>query len=77
MAREDLDHRIRVSAGTEFTRLEESIGAMVDSLKENIRRSALRRRRHGITAPGLRSGSGSGRPPSMRRTVRQPSSWIS
>ncbi|MDD4566858.1 Signal transduction histidine-protein kinase BarA [Methanoculleus chikugoensis] len=38
IAQGDLDHRIRVSAGTEFTRLEESISAMVDSLKENIRR---------------------------------------
>ena len=34
----DLDHRIRVATGAEFTRLEKSIGAMVDSLKENIRR---------------------------------------
>ena len=34
----DLDHRIRVSTGTEFARLSESIGIMVDSLKENIRR---------------------------------------
>ncbi|KLK88563.1 histidine kinase [Methanoculleus sediminis] len=38
IARGDLDHRIRVSAGAEFTRLEESIDAMVDALKENIRR---------------------------------------
>ncbi|MDN7013220.1 HAMP domain-containing histidine kinase [Methanoculleus sp. FWC-SCC3] len=38
IARGDLDHSIRVSAGAEFTRLEESIGAMVDALKENIRR---------------------------------------
>ncbi len=38
IARGDLDRRIRVSTGTEFTRLEEGIGAMVDSLKENIRR---------------------------------------
>ena len=34
----DLDHRIRVSTGTEFARLSESIGIMVDSLKGNIRR---------------------------------------
>ena len=34
----DLDHRIRVSAGTEFTRLEKSIGMMVDSLREHILR---------------------------------------
>jgi two-component system sensor histidine kinase BarA len=34
----DLDHRIRISTGTEFTLLEESIGAMVDSLKDNIGR---------------------------------------
>ena len=34
----DHDHRIRVSTGSEFTRLEMSIGIMVDSLKENIRR---------------------------------------
>ncbi|MCK9307646.1 MAG: HAMP domain-containing histidine kinase [Methanoculleus sp.] len=38
IARGDLEHRIRVSAGTEFTHLEESIGAMVDSLKGNIER---------------------------------------
>ncbi|WP_317063889.1 sensor histidine kinase [Methanoculleus caldifontis] len=38
IARGDLDHRIRISTGTEFARLESSIGAMVDSLKENIRR---------------------------------------
>jgi signal transduction histidine kinase len=38
IARGDLDHRIRVSTGTEFTRLEESIGTMIDSLKGNIRR---------------------------------------
>jgi signal transduction histidine kinase len=38
IARGDLDHRIRVSTGAEFTRLAESIGAMVDSLKENIQR---------------------------------------
>ncbi len=38
IARGDLDHRIRVSTGTEFTRFERSIGAMVDSLKESIRR---------------------------------------
>lgn len=38
IARGDLDHGIRVSTGTEFTRLSKSIGAMVDSLKENIRR---------------------------------------
>ncbi|ABN58267.1 MULTISPECIES: sensor histidine kinase [Methanoculleus] len=38
IARGDLDHRIRVSAGTEFTRLQGSIDAMVDALKENIRR---------------------------------------
>ena len=34
----DLDHRIRVSTGTEFAHLSEGIGAMVDSLKANIRR---------------------------------------
>jgi len=34
----DLDHQIRISTGTEFTRLEEGIGTMVDSLKEYIRR---------------------------------------
>jgi two-component system sensor histidine kinase BarA len=34
----DLDHRIRVSAGTEFTRLEQSINAMVATMKVNIRR---------------------------------------
>ena len=33
----DLDHQIRISTGTEFTRLEEGISTMVDSLKENIR----------------------------------------
>lgn len=38
IARGDLDHGIRVSTGTEFTRLSKSIGAMVDSLKENIGR---------------------------------------
>lgn len=38
IARGDLDHRIRVSPGTELTRLSESIGTMVDSLKENIER---------------------------------------
>ncbi|MDK2890523.1 MAG: hypothetical protein PWR21_1155 [Methanoculleus sp.] len=38
IARGNLDHRIRVSTGTEFTRLEESIGTMIDSLKGNIRR---------------------------------------
>ncbi|KAF5087750.1 Adaptive-response sensory-kinase SasA [anaerobic digester metagenome] len=38
IARGDLDHPIRISAGAEFIRLEESIGAMVDSLKESIRR---------------------------------------
>mgnify|MGYP000867195705 FL=1 len=38
IARGDHDHRIRVSTGSEFTRLEMSIGIMVDSLKENIRR---------------------------------------
>ncbi|MCT8338099.1 HAMP domain-containing histidine kinase [Methanoculleus sp. Afa-1] len=34
----DLDHRVRVSAGTEFARLSESIGITVDSLKGNIQR---------------------------------------
>ena len=34
----DLDHQIRISTGTEFSRLEEGIGTMVDSLKEYIRR---------------------------------------
>ncbi|NLA38814.1 MAG: HAMP domain-containing protein [Methanomicrobiales archaeon] len=34
----DLDHQIRISTGTEFTRLEEGVSTMVDSLKENIRR---------------------------------------
>ena len=38
IARGDLDHRIRLPAGTEFARLSKSISAMVDSLKENIRR---------------------------------------
>jgi signal transduction histidine kinase len=38
IARGDLEHRIRISAGTEFTHLEESIGAMIDSLKGNIER---------------------------------------
>jgi len=38
VARGDLDHRIRVSPGTELTRLSESIGTMVASLKENIQR---------------------------------------
>ena len=38
IARGDLDHRIRVSPGTELTRLSESIGTMVASLKENIQR---------------------------------------
>jgi signal transduction histidine kinase len=38
IAHGDLDHRIRGATGAEFTRLEKSIGAMVDSLKENIRR---------------------------------------
>jgi len=34
----NLDHQIRISTGTEFTRLEEGIGAMVAALRENIRR---------------------------------------
>ncbi|MFA7562376.1 MAG: HAMP domain-containing sensor histidine kinase [Methanoculleus sp.] len=34
----DLDHRIRVSTGTEFAHLSESIGVMVASLKGNIQR---------------------------------------
>ncbi len=38
IARGDLDHQIRVSTGTEFTLLSESIGTMIDSLKGNIRR---------------------------------------
>ena len=38
IARGDLEHPIRISAGAEFTRLEKSIGAMIDSLKGNIER---------------------------------------
>ncbi|WP_332450486.1 sensor histidine kinase [Methanoculleus sp.] len=38
IARGDLDHRIRISTGTEFVYLSTSIGVMADSLKENIRR---------------------------------------
>ncbi|WOX56306.1 MULTISPECIES: HAMP domain-containing sensor histidine kinase [unclassified Methanoculleus] len=38
IARGDLDHRIRVSVGTEFVHLSESIETLVDSLKEHIRR---------------------------------------
>jgi signal transduction histidine kinase len=34
----DLDHRIRVAAGTEFAHLSESIGVMVASLEGNIQR---------------------------------------
>jgi two-component system sensor histidine kinase BarA len=39
IARGDLDHRIRHTSGIEFRRLEDSINAMVASLKENIRRA--------------------------------------
>lgn len=39
IARGDLDHRIRHTNGIEFCRLEDSINAMVASLKENIRRA--------------------------------------
>ncbi|WP_067051971.1 sensor histidine kinase [Methanofollis ethanolicus] len=39
IARGDLDHRIRHTHGIEFRRLEDSINAMVASLKENIRRA--------------------------------------
>lgn len=39
IARGDLDHRIRHTKGIEFRRLEDSINAMVTSLKENIQRA--------------------------------------
>ncbi|WP_298667790.1 HAMP domain-containing sensor histidine kinase [uncultured Methanofollis sp.] len=39
IARGDLDHQIRHTSGIEFRRLEDSINAMVVSLKENIKRA--------------------------------------
>lgn len=39
IARGDFDHRIRHTNGIEFCRLEDSINAMVASLKDNIRRA--------------------------------------
>lgn len=39
IARGDLDHTIRQTKGIEFARLEDAINAMVQALKENIRRT--------------------------------------
>jgi two-component system sensor histidine kinase BarA len=41
IARGDLDHQIRHTQGIEFRRLEDSINAMVASLKENIQRAKV------------------------------------